>query len=201
MRLLWIAHRARRAMGSAEDLRARPQWPRTSLSPLSRRPLRRAGSELLGKTSRGTGNCPDDCASGLSSGDRRGSRPVKDRHSILTFDLLQGTVPTVFVQLGGVALRSCKTHRRASNRICSARNAQSTGLSRPSRSTGYVSVVLIRRDFGVVVRSQMARCFPTCLTRACCRSSTVVACCVQSCRPSWRDGRVVLFGPKPDNQS
>ncbi len=29
MRLLWIAHRAGRAMGSAEDLRARPPWPRT----------------------------------------------------------------------------------------------------------------------------------------------------------------------------
>ena len=45
-------------MGAGEDLRTRAQWPRSTLSPLSRRPLRPTGSKLLGKTTNGTGDCP-----------------------------------------------------------------------------------------------------------------------------------------------
>src|SRR5215469_9627828 len=65
MRLLSSANRIGRAMGTREDLRISAQWQRSELFPLSRRPLCRRGSKLLGKTPNGTGNCPGDCAGGV----------------------------------------------------------------------------------------------------------------------------------------
>jgi len=71
MRLLPIAHRAGRPVGTGKDLRISAQWQRSELFPLSRRPLPRRGNKLLGKAPNGTGNCPDDCASGLIDLDAR----------------------------------------------------------------------------------------------------------------------------------
>jgi hypothetical protein len=71
MRLLPIAHRAGRPVGTGEDLRISAQWQRSELFPLSRRPLPRRGNKLLGKAPTGTGNCPDDRASGLIDLDAR----------------------------------------------------------------------------------------------------------------------------------